>query len=54
MKRAASKCTFAISPPKNSAQVPAQSVADDPLSSVVLGAGKTLEDFGLLRRVEVA
>jgi len=26
-------------------------VADDPLSSVVLGAGKFLEDFGLLQRV---
>jgi rod shape-determining protein MreB len=26
-------------------------IADDPLLSVVLGAGKMLDDFGLLRRV---
>ena len=26
-------------------------IADDPLSSVVLGAGKMLDDFDLLRRV---
>ena len=32
----------------------AVSVANDPLCSVVLGAGKMLEDFSLLRRVEVA
>jgi rod shape-determining protein MreB len=29
-------------------------VAEDPLTSVVLGAGRTLEDFSLLRRLEVA
>lgn len=29
-------------------------VAEDPLASVVLGAGRTLEDFSLLRRLEVA
>ena len=27
------------------------SIADDPLSSVVLGAGKMLSDFALLKRV---
>jgi rod shape-determining protein MreB len=29
------------------------SLADDPLTSVVLGAGKMLEDFGLLRRLSM-
>jgi rod shape-determining protein MreB len=29
-------------------------VADDPVGSVVLGAGRMLEDFSLLHRVEVA
>ena len=28
-------------------------IADDPLSSVCLGAGKMLDDFDLLRRVAV-
>jgi len=28
-------------------------VADDPLASVVLGAGKMLSDFGLLRKISV-
>jgi rod shape-determining protein MreB len=28
------------------------SVAEDPLSSVVLGAGKMLSDFNLLKRVK--
>jgi rod shape-determining protein MreB len=28
-------------------------VAEDPLSSVVLGAGTMLSDFGLLRRVSL-
>lgn len=32
--------------------VPVQ-VAEDPLSSVVLGAGKMLSDFGLLRKVSL-
>jgi hypothetical protein len=27
--------------------------ADDPLLSVVIGAGKMLDDFGLLRRVSM-
>jgi rod shape-determining protein MreB len=28
-------------------------VAEDPLSSVVLGAGKMLSDFNLLRKVSI-
>jgi rod shape-determining protein MreB len=28
-------------------------VAEDPLSAVVLGAGKMLSDFGLLRRIAI-
>jgi rod shape-determining protein MreB len=29
------------------------SVADDPLASVVLGTGKMLSDFNLLRKISV-
>jgi rod shape-determining protein MreB len=29
------------------------SVAEDPLSSVVLGAGKMLSDFNLLRKISI-
>jgi rod shape-determining protein MreB len=29
------------------------SIAEDPLTSVVVGAGKMLEDFGLLRRISM-